>query len=213
MTKIILLRHGESMGNATGVLLGHIYYDLSPLGYRQAEATAKALRNEKIDCIYSSDLLRAYNTALPHSVMRGIDIVTAKELREMKLGLWEGKTPFQIRAEYGDMYDAEWIGNFGLFRFPGGESTVEAGERFSNECRRIALENEGKTILIVSHAAVLRAFLAPIYQIPREQISARLPFPSNASYTELYFDGKSFITGAFSVDSHLSDIGITKLNV
>lgn len=213
MTKVILIRHGESMGNASGVLQGHIDYDLSPLGYRQAEATAKALQNVKIDCIYSSDLLRAYNTALPHSEMRGIDIVTSKELREIKLGLWEGKTPFQIRKEYGDMYDTEWIGNFGLFRFPGGESTSEAGQRFSNECRRIALENKEKTILIISHAAVLRAFLATVYQIPKEQISTRLPFPSNASYTDLYFDGKNFLAGEFSVDSHLSTVGITRLNV
>ena len=58
-TKIILIRHGESLGNANRTMLGHTDLDLSPLGYTQAETTANHLKNEKIDAIYSSDLIRA----------------------------------------------------------------------------------------------------------------------------------------------------------
>ena len=75
MTKLILIRHGESLGNAVRKLLGHTDLDLSPLGYQQAEAAAVALKDERIDAIYSSDLLRAYNTAVPHARLRGIDVI------------------------------------------------------------------------------------------------------------------------------------------
>lgn len=72
-TKVILVRHGQSLGNAKRVLLGHTDLDLSELGYRQAEATAEALKDEKIDVVYSSDLKRAMSTAVPHARMRGME--------------------------------------------------------------------------------------------------------------------------------------------
>ena len=54
-TKIMLIRHGESLANAKGVYLGHTDWDLSELGYQQAEVVGKYLENEKIDIIYSSE--------------------------------------------------------------------------------------------------------------------------------------------------------------
>ena len=91
-TKILLVRHGQSIGNATKTILGHTDLDLSELGYKQAEVTANELKNEKIDLIFSSDLKRAYNTALFHAKMRDLEVITSKNLREVYLGAWEGQT-------------------------------------------------------------------------------------------------------------------------
>ena len=168
MTKLILIRHGESLGNAERRLLGHTDLDLSPLGYRQASAAAEALSEEKIDAIYSSDLKRAYNTAMPHATRRGLSVQPSKELREIRLGDWEGKKVAEVIVEYGDMYDKDWLLGYGTFRFPGGESTIEAGERFLAECRRIAEENDGKTVLVTAHAAVIRSFFSLVMNIPPE---------------------------------------------
>ncbi len=210
MTKIILVRHGESLGNAVHQLLGHTDLDLSPLGYKQAEATAKALDNQQIDAIYSSDLLRAFNTAKAVADRRKMTVIGSRELREVRLGDWEGLKVEEVLEKYGDMYKANWLCGFGTFRFPGGESTKEAGERFFNEALKIAKENRNKTILIGAHAAVIRAFVAKVLEIPAEEIAVKLPFPTNASYTEVFFDGEKFTLGKFSVDAHLADIGITK---
>lgn len=210
MTRLILVRHGESIGNALRMLLGHADLDLSDLGYRQAEATAEALGGEKIDVIYSSDLLRAYNTAVPNAKRRGLEIIPSVNLREVSLGEWEGKTVAEVLEMYGDMYEKDWLGGFGTFRFPGGESTREAGERFYAECEKIADSNPDKTIFIAAHAAVIRAFIAIVLKIPAEEIAEKLPFPSNASYSLLtYLNGK-FEVQSFSVDDHLRNIGITK---
>ncbi|MBQ8322112.1 MAG: histidine phosphatase family protein [Clostridia bacterium] len=209
-TKIILVRHGESLGNARRMLLGHTDLDLSELGYRQAEACAEALKNEKVDAIYSSDLLRAYNTAIPHAKMRGLAVQKSLQLREIYLGAWEGKSVADILEKHADMYEKDWLGAYGTFRFPGGESTVEAGERFYAEVARISEENEGKTVLIAAHAAVIRSFFAKVLGIAPEDIAPKLPFPSNASYSEVCFNGRSFEAGRFSVDDYLADIGITK---
>ena len=74
-TLIYLVRHGESLGNAKRIYLGHTNLDLSDLGYIQANVTAQYLKGVKIDAIYSSDLLRAHNTALPHAQLRNLKVI------------------------------------------------------------------------------------------------------------------------------------------
>ena len=212
-TKLIVLRHGESIGNAERKILGHTDLDLSPLGYLQAEATAKYLRNEKIDKIYSSDLLRAYNTAVPHAKIRNLEIIKSEKLREAYVGDWEGLNLEQITEKWGreSLYVA-WKKNFGTFVFPHGESVKDAGERFYKEIMHISTENIGKTVLIAAHAAVIRGFWSIISGISWKDIVKSFDFPSNASYSIVYFDGERLIPESYSNDAHLVDIGITQFN-
>ena len=213
-TKIILIRHGQSLGNAKRILLGHTDLDLSELGYKQTEATAEALKNEKIDLIYSSDLLRAMSTAMPHARMRGLKVIPDRELRELFLGDWEALSVEEIMEKYGeDTYKIDWGKNYGTFVMPGGEATWSAGERFCREVEKIASQNAGATVLIVAHAAVLRSFFAIISGLTRETTSDNLPFPANASYSVAYYEGGVFTPGEYSCDAHLSGVGITKIKI
>ncbi|MDQ3063232.1 MAG: histidine phosphatase family protein, partial [Acidobacteriota bacterium] len=65
ITKLYLVRHGQSDGNAEGRFGGHSPTPLSALGLQQADLTAQVLAKEKINAIYSSDLFRAVQTAQP----------------------------------------------------------------------------------------------------------------------------------------------------
>ena len=87
-TVFYLVRHGQSIGNANREFLGHTNKDLSPFGYLQADRTADFLSDVKIDAIYSSDLIRAYNTALPHAKLRNMEVVPSQNLRELYAGAW-----------------------------------------------------------------------------------------------------------------------------
>ncbi len=212
-TKLIIVRHGQSIGNANRIFLGHTDLDMSEHGYLQVNATAEHLKNEKIDVIYSSDLIRAYNTAVPHAKLRNLEIKTSKNLREAYVGLWENQAKDDIIAKWGrEMFEIYWSEQFSTFVFPEGESIAEAGERFYNEILSICRENEGKTILITAHAAVIRAFWGIISGISWEKIADTIPFSSNASYSIAYFDGENVIPGEYSIDDHLSEVGITKVN-
>ena len=214
ITKIISVRHGQSIGNATKTILGHTDLDLSDLGYKQAEATAEALKNEKIDQIYSSDLKRAYNTAIFHAKMRNLDVITSENLREVYLGAWEGKTISSIIENWGrEAVEKDWLGNFGCFTFPDGEAIMSAGNRFYREVLKIAEENKGKTILIATHAAVIRAFWAIISNISPEMIVDNLPFATNASYSICLYQNEKIQPLKYSVDDHLMNVGITKVNL
>ena len=213
-TKIIIIRHGQSIGNMTRLFLGHTDLDLSELGYRQAIATAEQLRDEKIDKIYSSDLIRAVNTATPHAKMRNLEVILSKNLRECYAGDWEKLYVDEIIEKWGrEVFVDQWRDNFGCFTFPDGESTKAAGERFYKEILSICKQNEGKTVLISSHAAIIRSFWAIISGVPAEEVSQKVPFPTNASYSVAYCENGKITPFSYSNDEHLHDVGITPVNL
>lgn len=212
-TKLIIIRHGQSLGNLNGIFLGHTDLDLSDHGYLQAKITAEHLKDTEINVIYSSDLKRAYNTAVPNAKIHNLEIKTSKNLRETFLGGWEGRTVEEIKSKYGEeMFNNSWVNDFGMFVFPdGGESTSRSATRFYDEILSICKENEGKTILITAHAGVIRGFWAIISNISWEKVASEVPFPSNASYSVAYYTDGSIVPGEYSCDEHLSEVGITKV--
>lgn len=203
MTKVILVRHGESLANAERIYLGQTDWDLSERGRAQASAAAEHLRDAQIDAIYSSDLIRAYNTAVPHSKIHGLPIVTSRELREINIGKWEGQKIEDMEREWPKEFCVDWLQNFGTCQVPGGESVPHLAERIYNEIFRIARKNEGKTVLITCHAAAIRAFWGKVTETPPERVAAEIPFPTNASCTTVLFDGERLLPVKYSDDSYL----------
>ena len=208
-TKIYVVRHGESIGNATKRMLGHTDLDLSEHGYKQAECTAAFLKDIKLDAIYSSDLKRAFNTANAHAKLRNMTVIGDKQLREIYIGTWEGKFVDEVIEKWGNMFRDDWHGGFGTFAFPDGEAVMDAGRRFHKRVQELAKEHRGGTILIGAHAGVIRAFWSIISGIAPEKIVEELPFPTNASYSICELDGDALVPVEYSADKHLKEVGIT----
>lgn len=190
MTKIYLIRHGESLANAKRIYLGHTDWDLSPLGKAQAESVGEYLASEKIDVIYSSDLIRAYNTALPHAKRRNMKIIKDKELREIYLGDWECSYVDELERKYPEEFGYGWRKAFGTCKVPGGESVPDLARRIYNEVLRIARLHDGECVLIACHAAAIRAFWGLLTGTPAEEVAEKIPFPENASVTTVVYDGR-----------------------
>jgi broad specificity phosphatase PhoE len=203
MTKLIIIRHGESEANKLGVAAGWNDYPLTPLGVAQAEETAAHLAAEQIDVVCSSDLCRAYATAEANAKLHGLTVQAYPELRETYCGEWEGITFAELEARDPAAYE-----NFRRFQllhtFSGGENLWESGVRFYNKILEIAKENQGKTILIAAHGAVIRVFWALICGTPKEEATAKHDYASNASYSVVHFDGERFTPVEYSHDSHLT---------
>lgn len=204
MTKIILIRHGESEANQLSTLAGFSDYQLTELGFEQARLTAEHLKNERIDAIYSSDLLRAMNTAKPHAEKRGLSVVACPELRETFCGDWEGGVLADLRAKYPAEY--ERMRETLDFTYPGGENWWDSGVRFYKKALEIAKENPDRTVLIVAHGGVIRVFWALVCGTPKEEAAQKHPYATNASYSIASFDGERFIPIEYSVDSHLPEV-------
>ena len=92
VTRLYLIRHGQSAGNVEGRFGGHGPTPLSDLGMRQAEVTGEMLAKERISAIYSSDLHRAVQTAEPLSKLLDIPINKTEAFRERHVGVLEGLT-------------------------------------------------------------------------------------------------------------------------
>src|SRR3977135_1172129 len=103
-THILLIRHGQSEGNAERRFGGHTATPLSALGRSQALATARALKTEKINAIYSSDLTRAREAAAPLAELTGLRIRASDSFRERSVGVMEGLTFEDAAAQHPDQY-------------------------------------------------------------------------------------------------------------
>ena len=205
-TNLIIVRHGESLGNSKRIMLGTTDLDMSLRGYEQAAACAEFLAGEKIDYIYSSDLKRAYNTAKPHAALRGIEIIPDERLREMYVGRWENRPFAEIAAEESELY-LEWREKFGTLVFPGGESILNAGKRLNAALVDIAGRHPGSTVLVTTHAGVLRSFWGQLLGLDLDQIGQGLPFAVNASVSRLSFEDGAFVPLEYSTHHFLSKVG------
>ena len=106
MTRLYLIRHGETLWNIERRAQGIKNIELSQRGIAQGKLLAQRLKKQKIDIIYSSDLSRAYETA--SIIGKEIDkpVYTLPEIREMNFGDWEGLTMSEIKENYKDIYDS-----------------------------------------------------------------------------------------------------------
>lgn len=190
MTKLIIVRHGQSMANLNGTFAGQIDVPLSPLGHRQAEELKEYLISRyKIDVIYSSTLSRACDTVAPTAAALGLPVIKDAGLKEIDGGKWEGLTNVEVAQKFPADF-ALWRDNIGLSRCTGGESIRELQERSIAAINRIAEENDGRTVLIGTHAGFLRAMICYWRGIPLEEMKNTAWVP-NASVTEAeYADGK-----------------------
>ena len=204
-TTIYLVRHGQSIGNLKRLYLGHTDLDLSELGHRQAKMTADHLARVNFSRIYSSDLKRAYSTAVPHAKMRGMDIIPSENLRELYLGDWEGRDVDELIKNESELFIEGWQKKFGTFSIPNGEVVWQGGQRFASEVEKIAKAHVGETVLITAHAAVIRVFWGIISGIKPEELADAIKFPTNASYSIAEYDGKRITPVKYSVDGHITE--------
>src|SRR5438270_8873507 len=153
-TRILLVRHGQSQGNAERRFGGHSPTPLSELGFRQAEATARALAVENVAAIYSSDLLRAAQTAEATARATGLEVNRTSALRERSVGRMEGLT-FEEAAElFPDEYGALLRRDFEHVLL-GGESYRQLLDRASAELDRAIEQHRGGTVAVFSHTGTI----------------------------------------------------------
>jgi broad specificity phosphatase PhoE len=154
ITRIILIRHGQSEGNAENRFGGHLPIGLSSLGRLEAEATAKALANDNINAIYSSDLERAVETALPLAQLKGLSINKTPAFRERNVGVLQGLTFEDASEKFSKEYDALLKRDFD-YVIKEGESYKQVLERASSELNAIVEKHRGERVCIFTHTGTI----------------------------------------------------------
>ena len=165
LTKIFLIRHGETEWNKIGKLQGISDIKLSPEGLHQAQLLAAHTPFHAVDAIYSSDLVRALMTAKVLADKFDLPIIEERGLRETSFGDWEGRSLNELAKENPKGFE-----NFftypDKFQPPNGETFLQSQARVMNALDEIIADNENKNIIIITHGAVIRLIFCAALYIP-----------------------------------------------
>jgi len=178
LSKLFLVRHGETELNSAERYWGRSDVKLSAAGIEQAERLRDRLAVEKIDAVYSSNLERALVTAEIIASGHQLAVITCAELREVNFGQLEGLNFSEISRLYPEVAKL-WVERSTKLKYPGGESLVEFNTRVSKFLSRLDKHTVGETILIVAHAGVLRTLVCQLLGIdPHRRWQIRLDLAS-----------------------------------
>ena len=157
-TEIILIRHGETEWNSQKRMQGHSNSDLSEVGRGQIQALGELMKNVSFDHIYSSDSLRARQTAEAITQYSGHTLQFDQRIREKNLGVFEGLTSTEAKERHPEVYR--------LFKTAGanyvideGESTQQLLERALEFSEEIRLRHPQERVVMVTHGGVVRVLM------------------------------------------------------
>ena len=176
MTELLLVRHGETDWNRERRFQGHADEPLNEAGREQARELAEALAGEKIDAVYTSDLVRARETAEILAARLEAEAVPLRELREIDVGSWQGLSWPEIEERHPEGVERWKRDGHG---WDGGESYEELGVRIVAVLRDIAARHPGQRVLVVGHGGTVRATRAFVEGVSVVESRGRSPAIAN----------------------------------
>jgi probable phosphoglycerate mutase len=188
---LYIIRHGESTWNKENKIQGHSNPCLSKTGLLQARFLAKRFADIKVDRLYSSPLLRSYQTARAVSSALKLKIIKKEGLKEIGLGEWESKTPDEIDRLYDNKY-LKWL-KVGptKVRIPGAEGISIFRKRIDRAFADIIRENSGRdNIVVVTHGGVIASFLARLIRADFDRLILKLHLPNTCVTLVSFEEGR-----------------------
>jgi len=212
ITRFCLVRHGETDWNAARRLQGHTDIDLNAQGRKQAKQLANSLKaiNLQFDVLYTSDLLRARNTAQSIEEQFNVNAFIDPALRERHLGALQGLSTSeapQLESELWDIHIRRDLHH----DLRGGESITQFAERIHQALEKIRKLHLGKTILIVSHGGALDM----MYRLASGQAlgAEKAVSVPNASLSQISHDGNAWSVNRWADTSHLEGLTLDNLDL
>lgn len=201
MTTLLIIRHGQSVSNIKGVFTGNLDLALTEQGLQQAQITADyIIDNFKVDAVYTSDLCRARETGKAVADRLGLEVHTDRRLREIYAGQWEGRSFNDLMEQFASY--TVWRTDIGKCVTDGGESVAQLSARVLEAFTQIAMDNDGKTVVIATHATPIRALQCHCEGKTLAQMKD-VPWVTNASVTTVIYENGKLRLEEVCHDSHL----------
>ncbi len=202
VTRIILIRHGETDWNTQTRIQGHIDIALNRRGRWQAQRLGAALADQGLAAVYSSDLQRARETAQAVADASGLSVQVSPTLRERAFGSFEGHTFAEIEAQWPEQA-MRWRRRDPSFGPPGGETLQAFFERSLQAVHDLAAAHHGQAVAMVAHGGVLDC----LYRAATGQSlgAARTWAMANAGINRLLRAGDVLTLVGWADVSHLDD--------
>ena len=164
MTRILLVRHGETELQSSVRYWGKTDVALGEVGIHQAEQLRDRLAMERLDAVYSSELKRAADTANIIAARHNLKVITCPELSEIDFGRLEGLEFNEIHQQFPDV-EKMWLTRDPALVYPEGESLIDFENRVSQFGARLKNHKQDETVLIVAHAGVLRTLICRLLEL------------------------------------------------
>ncbi len=206
MRRLVMLRHGQTDFNLGSRMQGQLDTELTELGRAQAVAAAEALAKHQPLLIVSSDLRRAYDTAVALGERTGLPVQVDDRLRETHLGDWQGMTHAQIDAvapgaRLAWREDATWAPHGGESRLDvAARSLPRIAELVTGEPEWGAVDEPARPVVLVAHGGLIAALTAALLGLPVANWPV-LGGMGNASWTQLSGHSADPETGADDLDA------------
>lgn len=168
MSRLLLVRHGDTKSNSREKFWGKTDVELSAAGIEQAERLRDRLASEKIDAIYTSSLQRASVTAEIIAARHQVAVTVCAELCEIDFGEIEGLAFNELGQRYPELTKS-WLARNPDLQYPGGERLSDFNQRVSTFLGRLEKHAIGETILITAHSGVLRTLMCQLLGIDLER--------------------------------------------
>lgn len=169
MTRIILVRHGQTEWNRVERFRGHADVPLNDTGIAQAEVTGKRIAAEwKPVAVYSSPLVRAVRTAEAIAGHFDLPVQVHPDLIDIDYGRWQGLTPDEVRGQWPEMID-DWYNKPAFVRIPGGETLEQLRARARTVIDELAARHTNQTIVVVGHTVINRIILLGVLGLSNDR--------------------------------------------
>lgn len=207
LERVYLIRHGQTDWNATGRWQGHaLAVPLNDTGQQQARELAAFLQDRPLSAIYSSDLLRAWQTAVILGGARGMEPIVDVRLRELHNGRFQGMTHEEIQAQHPEAL-AEFRADMMGYRIEYGETRYELQDRAYAAWRDITANAPGPAVALVAHGGTIKVLLLKLFADHPEIQSMHIP---NTSVTTIDRTADGWQLGEVGVTPHLTDAAVDR---
>lgn len=168
MTRVYVVRHGQTDSNIRRTCLGLKDVPLNKKGRQQARELAARFKNIDIDVVYTSPLKRAVETISPYLELKGMNMRMSFGLIERDYGKWDDMTFEEIEREYPEEY-MRWTEELISYKVPDGESAEDVQKRVNAFLEKMLRENDGKTIMLVTHLGTARHIISSLLGLSTAQ--------------------------------------------
>jgi 2,3-bisphosphoglycerate-dependent phosphoglycerate mutase len=202
-TRITAVRHGETAWNVETRIQGQLDIPLNETGRWQAQRLARALAaRESNAAIYSSDLLRAWDTAISIADATKLTLITDEGLRERGFGTFQGKTYAEIEATW-PQDTLRWRKREPDWSPPEGESLLQFRQRVLDTAQALAARHMGEQIVMVAHGGVMDVLYRAATGLDLQ--ATRTWALGNAAINRLLWTPDGFTIVGWADTSHLDD--------
>ena len=165
MTRLYLIRHGQTAWNKEERFRGRADVPLDEVGLAEARALARAFGEQGFDALYSSPLSRCLQTMEPLARLRQLEVRPLEGLVDIDFGAWQARPRAEVQAENPELYEL-WTTLPDKVTFPDGENLAQVRERALVEVARVHAEHSEGTVALCTHRVVCKLLVCGLLGIP-----------------------------------------------